>query len=406
MGIRGIFMLKNQKFVRPLAVSAFCNGLVFFSPVSLLVRTHAGVSLRQFFLLQAVCAFVTLLSELPAGCFTDRFGYRTTFITYQTLLCGARWLLFAAFLSRSFGVFLLEAVVEGLAFSFCSGTESAYLYVALPHEDYAVQSARISNWGTAGFFVSTLSYAVLYALFGLEGLLLATGVAHVCGVLSVLALPRDAAASLPFPTAEVSAPASSVRGLLRRKSTVLLIVLLSAAGLAQLLINFFYAEKLAACGLDETWMTPVILGYSAVQLLAEKLLAHIPPKRYRTRFALFFALCGGCLAALGLVSSVVPTLALMLVLPLLLSVSNCLLGFFQNECIDAAGQQQNRASLLNLFNMGVSAAEIFFLIGSSVLSAAGSTLCFVTLGVVMVGGGGILCSMECFPHFWGNFEGN
>ena len=39
---------------------SFFNGLVFFAPVSLLVRTQAGVSQSMFFLLQA------LLSEKTA----------------------------------------------------------------------------------------------------------------------------------------------------------------------------------------------------------------------------------------------------------------------------------------------------------------------------------------------------
>ena len=34
-----------------LDVMSFCDGLVFFAPVSLLVRTTAGVSVGQFFLL-------------------------------------------------------------------------------------------------------------------------------------------------------------------------------------------------------------------------------------------------------------------------------------------------------------------------------------------------------------------
>ena len=34
-----------------LTVMSFLNGLVFFGPVSLLVRTTAGVSVSQFFLL-------------------------------------------------------------------------------------------------------------------------------------------------------------------------------------------------------------------------------------------------------------------------------------------------------------------------------------------------------------------
>ena len=40
---------------------SFCDGLVFFAPVALLVRTTAGVSAGQFFLLQALIAAAALL---------------------------------------------------------------------------------------------------------------------------------------------------------------------------------------------------------------------------------------------------------------------------------------------------------------------------------------------------------
>lgn len=33
---------------------SFLNGLVFYAPVALLVRTNAGVTMTQFFVLQAI----------------------------------------------------------------------------------------------------------------------------------------------------------------------------------------------------------------------------------------------------------------------------------------------------------------------------------------------------------------
>ena len=81
-----------------LSAKALFNGLVFFAPVALLVRTTAGVSYSQFFLLQAILSFVVFLTEIPAGKFTDRFGYKNTMVLNQSLLTLARLLLFAAFL--------------------------------------------------------------------------------------------------------------------------------------------------------------------------------------------------------------------------------------------------------------------------------------------------------------------
>ena len=63
-----------------LDLTSLLNGLVFFSPVSLLVRTTAGISLSQFFILQAIMATMVLLTEIPLGKLTDRIGYKSTLV--------------------------------------------------------------------------------------------------------------------------------------------------------------------------------------------------------------------------------------------------------------------------------------------------------------------------------------
>ena len=80
---------------------SFFDGLVFFAPVSLLVRTTAGVSAGQFFLLQAVISAASLAGEMPCGRLTDRIGCRSTIRLCEGCFFLARALLLAAFLARS-----------------------------------------------------------------------------------------------------------------------------------------------------------------------------------------------------------------------------------------------------------------------------------------------------------------
>mgnify|MGYP001851677944 FL=1 len=122
---------------------SFFDGLVFFAPVALLVRTTAGVSAGQFFLLQAVISAASLAGELPCGRLTDRIGYRQTIRLCEGCFFLARALLLAAFLARSLPLFVLEAAVEGLAISLESGTWDAYLYGALPPDRYLPKKARV-----------------------------------------------------------------------------------------------------------------------------------------------------------------------------------------------------------------------------------------------------------------------
>ena len=105
----------------------FFNGLVFFSPVALLIRTQAGVSKSMFFILQALLSIAIFLGEIPTGYITDRIGYKRSIILSQTLMFIARVLLLLAFLNSSLWLFVFEALVEGVANCFSSGTNSAYL---------------------------------------------------------------------------------------------------------------------------------------------------------------------------------------------------------------------------------------------------------------------------------------
>ena len=365
-----------------LAAVSFFDGLVFFAPVSLLVRTSAGVTVSQFFLLQAAVSCTVLAAELPAGRLTDRIGYRSTIVLCEGGFLLARALLLAAFLRCSLPLFVLEAAVEGLAVSFESGTRSAYLYLTTPPEVYLTRTARVENWGTAGFIASTVCYAGLYAVWGLTGLLAATVCTSALAFLSALTLPQEPAHAAS-PAAE-RRPAAGLLRALRGKKALVLIAALAAVSMGQLLVNFFYADKLLVCGLSEEWMTPLILGYSALGLLCEPVLARIPAGRQAAALAGFFLSAGAAMTGLGAVRAAGPAVGLMLALPLLLRVPACLLERFENDLVDELGEGGRRAELLSAFNMSGSAFEVAFLVGSAALAAAGPAVCFGAAGLALI----------------------
>lgn len=169
----------------------FLNGLVFFAPVALLVRTQAGVSEHIFFLLQALLSGVIFLGEIPTGLITDKIGYRKSLILAQILLLTARSLLLGAFLSHSVWLFVAEAVVEGIAACFTSGTGSAYLYNLYGEEGYLAKTTHAGNFGTAGFIISTVAYAGIYKVSGITGLLAATAAADLGSVVMAFSLKKE-----------------------------------------------------------------------------------------------------------------------------------------------------------------------------------------------------------------------
>lgn len=380
--------MKTKKLhMDPLDLTALCNGLVFFAPVALLVRSTAGVSTEQFFVLQALLSAVVLAAEVPSGWLTDRIGCQRTLVLYQLTNLGAKGLLLAAWHLHSLPLFVLEAVVEGLGASLASGTRSAYLYRTLPPEQYLIRLAQVDNWGTVGFLVSTVAYGALYRWGGLGLLLGATTVVSALGAAAAFRLRPEP----PCPAAQLDRrPRGLGLGeLLRTGPVAALMLLLAALSMGRLLVNFFYVEKLTACGLPESWMGPLILGYAGLELLCPRILGRIRQGRGLVGALI---LSGMVLGLLGLSLPRWGTVALMLVLPLLLDLASCLLDQAENDQIDRLGRQEQRAELLSLFNMGVNLLEMAFLLGSSAVSALGSGVCFGVVGIGLAAAG-LVCAV-------------
>ena len=58
--------MKNKIKIDNLDIISFLNGMVFFSPVALLVRTTAGITVGQFFKKYAIGKLCCLLCCYPA----------------------------------------------------------------------------------------------------------------------------------------------------------------------------------------------------------------------------------------------------------------------------------------------------------------------------------------------------
>ena len=362
----------------------FLNGLVFFAPVALLVRTQAGVSEHVFFLLQALLSGVIFLGEIPTGFITDKIGYRKSLILAQVLLLGARSLLLAAFVSRSLALFVVEAVVEGTATCFTSGTGSAYLYDLYGENGYLVKTAHAENFGTAGFIISTVAYAGIYKISGMEGLLITTVVMDIIAVVCSFFLRSESSKTIIADRKEVQ-----ILAVFKNKKAFLFVISLAIFSIAWLLINFFYVEKLENCGLPVEWMSLIILSYSAVQMLAEPILGKLSDgkngKSGREKLpAVTAAAAGVAFLLFGVVKFRAAVLLLMLILPLLLNLPEYLLMDLENQFVDEAECGSQRAATLSVLNMGVNLVEILTLSASAFLTKIGIQWCFVFVGCFLM----------------------
>lgn len=362
----------------------FLNGLVFFAPVALLVRTQAGVSEHIFFLLQALLSGVIFLGEIPTGFITDKIGYRKSLIWAQVLLFGARSLLLAAFVSRSLALFVVEAVVEGIAACFTSGTGSAYLYALYGENGYLAKTAHAGNFGTAGFIISTVAYAGIYKISGMEGLLITTVVANAAAVACSFFLRSESSKTVIADRKEVQ-----ILAVFKNKKAFLFVISLAIFSIAWLLINFFYVEKLENCGLPVEWMSLIILIYSAVQMLAEPILEKLSVgkngKSGRKKLLAVTAVTAGVAFLLfGVIKLRAAVLLLMLILPLLLNLPEYLLMDLENQFVDETESGSQRAATLSVLNMGVNLVEILTLSASAFLTKIGIQWCFVFVGCFLM----------------------
>lgn len=362
----------------------FLNGLVFFAPVALLVRTQAGVSEHVFFILQALLSGVIFLGEIPTGFITDKIGYRKSLILAQVLLLGARSLLLAAFVSRSLVLFVVEAVVEGIAACFTSGTGSAYLYALYGENGYLAKTAHAGNFGTAGFIISTVAYAGIYKISGMEGLLITTVVMDIIAVVCSFFLRSESSKTIIADRKEVQ-----ILAIFKNKKAFLFVISLAIFSIAWLLINFFYVEKLENCGLPVEWMSLIILSYSAVQMLAEPILGKLSDgkngKSSREKLpAVTAATAGVAFLLFGVVKFRAAVLLLMLILPLLLNLPEYLLMNLENQFVDEAECGSQRAATLSVLNMGVNLVEILTLSASAFLTKIGIQWCFVFVGCFLM----------------------
>lgn len=398
----------------------FFNGLVFFAPVALLVRTQAGVSEYTFFLLQALLSAVVFLGEIPTGLITDRIGYRNSLILAQTLLFCARGLLLLAFLKHSMMLFILEAIIEGVATCFTSGTGSAYLYDYYGDELYMQKSAHANNFGTAGFIISTVSYVVIYKLMGIEGLLAATVIADILSMIMTFFLPKELKAAsedndnqnLKNKKIEKNIKESrkaaeeeninsngkelekyhvknaslfaDIKNMFKHKQAFIYVAMLSVFGIVWILITFFYVERLESCGISVEWMSLIVLIYSALQMLSE-LLIHRFRKVAKSKMLLIGAtFLGILLIVFGLVNVRWLILFLMLILPLTLNLPEYYVMEQENQFIDKIGCAKNRATALSVLNMGVNVIEIVALFASAILASIGIEWCFLFIGAAVI----------------------
>lgn len=363
----------------------FFNGLIFYAPVALLIRTQAGVSNATFFMLQALLSLAVFVGEIPTGFITDKIGYKKSIISAQITMLLSRIILLLAFVFHSIWLFVLEAVMEGIGGCLSSGTCEAYIYSTYGETAFAKKSAHSANYGTIGFIISTITYVFIYQYFDMDGLLISTIVSGILAVLFAIGLDECNEKS-PCETGDKnpSLETGNIMALFKNNNSRSIMLTLSIFSVIWILINFFYVVKLTSLGISEEWISGIILVYSLIEMLAEPIISW-GEKVVKTRlFTAFCVLSGLAVVMLGILHNKAVSIIVMCITPLLVSVAEYLIMERENKLIDDLNMQENRATSLSAMNMGVNIVEIAALFLSSMFSLAAVKWCFVLMGSILV----------------------
>ena len=369
---------------------SFCGGLVFYAPVALLVRTEAGLDLSQVFFVEVVMSATILLFEIPAGIVSDKIGYKRTVVLSQSLLFLARIIFLIA---KDPWLFALERFVEGLAYAVSSGSEQSYLYSYYKEENYAVFNSRAGRAGTAGFIISTLLCSVILKYSSVRVLVALTCVSTFLGLISAIALPPERQTdALP------SENKTRVKGMIPKRSLSLFFVL-GGISAAYLVVNYFYAVKNERMGMEYGFLSLIILGYSAVEMLSPVIIKRIKKKHYEHWIVITAAASATGFGAIFLLDSLW-CLPFLMCVPLGLNIMSCLCDELINERIDEAALEKHRAAVLSVFSMGSNVLDIVFLVVSAGLATGEGNISFLFAAVYMV----VVLGLSAFALMLGKRE--
>lgn len=164
--------------LRLLRISMFFNYFMLIAPVIVLVYTNKGISLGDFFLIQALFRFSAILFEIPSGYLSDRFSRR------HILLLGiiVHFIGFAVLaIAYGFWQIVLGESLFGIASALNSGTLEAYTYDLLKRDhtqnQFVKEFGSIQTYTMAASFISAPLGGYLFTLIGgnavlwIEGLL-------------------------------------------------------------------------------------------------------------------------------------------------------------------------------------------------------------------------------------------
>lgn len=342
-----------QRKFKFIEITFFFSGIVFYSPVAMLIRTSRGITVSEFLILQAILSFSILFFELPLGFLTDKIGYKHSMILSSFFILLARFFLLFA---NSFLIFIVEAILEGIHFAFSSGTISSYVYVVFGEEFYAKKSSVLHNFSNIGFLISTVGFFFINKYININYLIIFTILASIISFIFCFFIPKENSIE------EDTIDKDYIIKLLN-KHTFQFIILNSLLSLSMILINFFYVVVIQKVGFKSEDIMFLILAYTLFELLCPKIIDIFGEKDLRKNIFLFSVICAMLFFIIPYIDSIIVFVP-MIALPVVISVLSFYIDKMENLYVDSISIER-RATILSLFSMGANGMDVCFLFASS-----------------------------------------
>lgn len=342
-----------QRKFKFIEITFFFSGIVFYSPVAMLIRTSRGITVSEFLILQAILSFSIFFFELPLGFLTDKIGYKHSMILSSFFILLARFFLLFA---NSFQFFIVEAILEGIHFAFSSGTISSYVYVVFGEEFYAKKSSVLYNFSNIGFLISTVGFFFINKYININYLIIFTILASIISLIFCFFIPKENSIE------EDTIDKDYIIKLLN-KTTFQFIILNSLLSLSMILINFFYVVVIQKVGFKSEDIMFLILAYTLFELLCPKIIDIFGEKNLRKNIFLFSVICAMLFFIIPYIDSIIVFVP-MIALPVVISVLSFYIDKMENLYVDGISIER-RATILSLFSMGANGMDVCFLFASS-----------------------------------------
>ena len=173
-----------------LKIGWFCRNFMLIVPVAVLVYTHKGVTVGDFFLIQGIFRLASFLFEIPSGYMSDVFSRKRVMLLGNIFTLAGFMIIAMAY---GFWTLVFGEAMLGIAGALYSGTMEAYTYDLLKRNKSQKQFLKefgsiTTSAGTAEFIAGILG-GILFGYIGMNILWIEV-VFSLLSVFAFLVLPE------------------------------------------------------------------------------------------------------------------------------------------------------------------------------------------------------------------------